>query len=229
MICYTHYERMSPFKSIDTSITTHIYPFSFFFLVRTLKFYSLSRFQLYNTVLSIIVTMICIRYVRGTTDWNHLPWPGRIVTSCLSYLTGGLVSNVELTGYHQPEVFRKGQKERGDTSPCVLPTSQNHPFWHPSCLTDALATRKDTNKTWDCEPCGRVVLLGSLTLLLSSLEPLPNKVSWFVSTCISSDSSFPSVRQEPSLRPWKGSPFLQLLLRAYSLITESLYRFISSV
>ena len=121
--------------------------------------------------------MICIRYVRGTTDWNHLPWPGRIVTSCLSYLTGGLVSNVELTGYHQPEVFRKGQKERGDTSPCVLPTSQNHPFWHPSCLTDALATRKDTNKTWDCEPCGRVVLLGSLTLLLSSLEPLPNKVS----------------------------------------------------
>ena len=90
MICYTHCERISPFKSIDTSITTHIYPFSFFFfLVRTLKFYSLSRFQLYSTVLSIIVTMICIRSVRGTTVWNHLPWPGRIVTSCLSYLIRG--------------------------------------------------------------------------------------------------------------------------------------------
>ena len=33
--------------------------------------------------------------------------------------------------------------------------------------------------------------------------------SCFVSTCVSSDSSFPSVRQEPSFGPWKGSPFLQ--------------------
>ena len=30
--------------------------------------------------------------------------------------------------------------------------------------------------------------------------------------CVSSDNSFPSVRQEPFLRPWKGSPFLQQLL-----------------
>ena len=27
--------------------------------------------------------------------------------------------------------------------------------------------------------------------------------------CVSSDNSFPSVRQEHALRPWKGSPFLQ--------------------
>ena len=39
--------------------------------------------------------------------------------------------------------------------------------------------------------------------------PFPNKISCFVSTCVSSDNSFPSVRQEPSFRPWKGSPFLQ--------------------
>ena len=31
----------------------------------------------------------------------------------------------------------------------------------------------------------------------------------FVSTCVSSDNSFPSVRQEPSFGPWKGSLFLQ--------------------
>ena len=31
----------------------------------------------------------------------------------------------------------------------------------------------------------------------------------FVSTCVSSDNSFPSVRQEPSLGPWKGSLYLQ--------------------
>ena len=30
-----------------------------------------------------------------------------------------------------------------------------------------------------------------------------------MSTCVSSDNSFPSVRQEPSFGPWKGSLFLQ--------------------
>ena len=38
---------------------------------------------------------------------------------------------------------------------------------------------------------------------------LPNKVSCFVSSCVSSEISFLSVRQEPTLGPWKGSPFLQ--------------------
>ena len=59
------------------------------------------------------------------------------------------------------------------------------------------------------QPRGRAVLLGSLTLLLSNQVPFPNKISCFVSTCVSSDNSFPSVRQEPSFGPWKGSPFLQ--------------------
>ena len=48
-----------------------------------------------------------------------------------------------------------------------------------------------------------------LTLLLSTWLPFPNKISCFVSTCVSSDNSFPSVRQEPSFGPWKGSAFLQ--------------------
>ena len=46
-------------------------------------------------------------------------------------------------------------------------------------------------------------------LLLSTRVPFPNKITCFVSTCVSSDSSFLSVRQEPSFGPWKGSPFLQ--------------------
>ena len=49
----------------------------------------------------------------------------------------------------------------------------------------------------------------SLTLLLSTRVPFPNKISCFVSTCVSLGNSFPSVRQEPSFRPWKGFPFLQ--------------------
>ena len=65
------------------------------------------------------------------------------------------------------------------------------------------------HKTRDREPRGRAVLLGPLTLLPSTRAPLPNKVSCFVSTCVSSDDSFLSVRQEPALRSWKGSPFLQ--------------------
>ena len=50
------------------------------------------------------------------------------------------------------------------------------------------------------------VLLGSLTLLLSTRVPFPNKISCFVSRCVSLDNSFPSVRQEPSFWPWKRPP-----------------------
>ena len=60
-------------------------------------------------------------------------------------------------------------------------------------------------ETWDCEPCCREVL-GSLTLLLSAWVLLPNKISCFVSTCVSSDYSFLSVRQVPHLGPRKGPP-----------------------
>ena len=64
-------------------------------------------------------------------------------------------------------------------------------------------------KKRDCEPHGRTVLLGSPIPLLSTWAPLPNKVSCFVSMCVSSDNSFPNVRQEPTLGYWKGSLFLQ--------------------
>ena len=53
------------------------------------------------------------------------------------------------------------------------------------------------------------ILLGSLTLLLSPQAPLPNKVSCFVSMCVSLGNSFLNVRQEPILKPWKMSFFLQ--------------------
>ena len=60
-------------------------------------------------------------------------------------------------------------------------------------------------KTYDCKPHGRAGLLGSLTLLLSAWTLLPNKTFCFVSTCVFSDNSFPSVRKETSFGPWKGS------------------------
>ena len=121
-----------------------------------------------------------------------------------------------------PLTRRVWERSKGDTT--CLTTSQNPPLWHPSWLNKACTTRKDSESEWlakdnletnpitikpNCEPRGRAVLLGSLTLLLSTRVPFPNKISCFVSTCVSSDNSFPSVRQEPGLGPWKGSPFLQ--------------------
>ena len=47
----------------------------------------------------------------------------------------------------------------------------------------------------------------SLTLLLSAQAPLTNKVFSFASTRVSLDNSFLSVTQQPTLGPWKESPF----------------------
>ena len=64
------------------------------------------------------------------------------------------------------------------------------------------------HKTQDCEPQGRAVL-GSLSWLFSARAPFPSKESCFVRMCVSADNSIQSVTQEPTLGPWKGSPFLQ--------------------
>ena len=118
-----------------------------------------------------------------------------------------------------PPTGRVQERSKGDTT-CPT-TSQNPSLWHPSWLNKACTTRKDSEsewlakdnwetnpiavKTWDCKPWDRAVLLGSLTLLLSTRAPFPNKTSCFVSTCVFSDNSFPSVRKETSFGPWKGS------------------------
>ena len=119
------------------------------------------------------------------------------------------------------------------------PTSQDPWRWTPYRLRGAPAAKKvpEPNqaraeqddwpetpwqltpfpKTRDCEPRGRAVFPGSLTCCSPlrgqrGVGGLPNKVFCFVSTCVSSDNSFPSVREEPTLRPWKGSLFLQQML-----------------
>ena len=72
------------------------------------------------------------------------PGQAKTVTICMSYCTtGDLVRNTELTSHQQLEEFGKGQKEREDASPHVLPTSQNPPRWNPSWLSDVHDTRKD--------------------------------------------------------------------------------------
>ena len=60
---HTLWERSPRIKLINTSITSCIYLF-FFFLSTSFKFYSLSKFRPYNTMLSSIVTM---KYI-GSSD-----------------------------------------------------------------------------------------------------------------------------------------------------------------
>ena len=71
-------------------------------------------------------------------------WPGTVVTTYMSYLKHEVpVRSTKLTSYHQPEEFGKAQKERGDSGPYILPTSQNPSHWNPSWQSVAHATRKD--------------------------------------------------------------------------------------
>ena len=158
-----------------------------------------------------------------TADWNRPPWPGSTVTTWWWVILQQevLVRNVELTSYHQGEEFGKGQKERRDSSPCVLPPPRIllagiHLGW-AMCVPEGpwvrmIGQRQPEIKVMSINPgtTGTAVLPGSLNLLLLFAQaPLPNKVSWSVSTCVSSDHLYLSVTQGSTLGPWKGSPFLQ--------------------
>ena len=150
--------------------------------------------------------------------------PSNHIAICMNcFMTGG--PGKEHGTNKPPSTRRVQERSKGDTTSPT--TSQNPSLWHPSWLNKVCTTRKDseseqlakdnpeanpiTIEPRDCKPRDRAVLLGSLTPLLSTRVPFPNKISCFVNRCVSSDSSFPSVRQEPSFGPWKGSPFLQHL------------------
>ena len=106
---------------------------------------------------------------------------------------------MELTSHHQPEEFRKGQKEM----PCILPPPRIlltgiHLGWAMGAPPGRMLNQSDWpqksgneshhHKTWDWEPRDRSVLLGSLSLLLSAWASLPNTVYRFVSSCLSLDT-----------------------------------------
>ena len=119
-------------------------------------------------------------------------------------------------GTNKPPPTRRVQERSKETlhvqPPPRILLSGIHLGWTRHAPPGRILSQNDWLKTTqklDCEPRGRAVLLGSLTLLLSTQVPFPSKISCFVNTCVSSDNSFPSVRQESNSGPWKGSPFLQ--------------------
>ena len=112
------------------------------------------------------------------------------------------------------------------------PTSQDLWRWNPPWLKGVHVTRKDpepdqvwvkqddwpetnpetkphSHKARNCEPRGRAVLLGSLNLLFSTQEPLPNKVSCFVSTHSPRTIHFWVSDKSPFSGPGREFPFLQ--------------------
>ena len=104
--------------------------------------------------------------------------------------------HTELMSYHQLEEFGEAQKKIGDTSPYVLPTSQN-PHWNPPWLSDACITRKDPEpeKLARNIPEANPIIIKPKTAShvagQFSWVPLPwaalySKVSCYVSICVSS-------------------------------------------
>lgn len=87
---------------------------------------------------------------------------------------------------------------------------------YQSWLRDALATRKDPENAWPITMRWQATWQSSSPAfpypaalhLGTPSHPFPTP-SCFVSTCVSSNNSFQSVRQEPTLRSCKKFPFLQ--------------------
>ena len=128
-----------------------------------------------------------------------------------------LVRNMELTSHHQPQEFRKGQKE----TPCVQPPPRTllagiHLGWAKHAPPGRTLSQNDWWKTtWKPTPLTQNPRLwttrqssspGFLYLPALRQMPLPNKVSCFVSTCVSSDNSFRSVRQKTPFQALEGVP-----------------------
>ena len=141
------------------------------------------------------------KLVRETLNWNCPPWPSTMITTCMSYLAKRGPEHGAATE-NSPGEFGRGHKEGSNTSPHVLPTSQNPSCWDPSLLRDAWATSKDHeldqmcakwgdwpetpgnqshyHNPWDCESCSRGVLLGFIIL---PGYPFPLKGVSLVYTC----------------------------------------------
>ena len=148
------------------------------------------------------------------TDWNRPPWSGAIVTICMScFMTGGpgkehwtkkspatgrvqesqphvrppprillAASTLAEQGVHQQE----GLLSQNDWQP------RNESHYHRTKTASHVAEQFSWVPLSSCSPPGC---------------PFPIKPLAF-SARVSSDNSFLSVRQEPSFRPWKGSPLL---------------------
>ena len=132
-----------------------------------------------------------------------------IMTACMDYFTRG--PNKEQGTNKLPPTRRIPEEPKGRRrfqallSTTNLPESflleyiladrcvhhQERPWVRPSMGISRMIVQRQLrnqpcyHKTWDCEPHGRRVLLGSLIPPLFTWAALPNKALYFVSTCVS--------------------------------------------
>ena len=114
---------------------------------------------------------------------------------------------MELISHHQPKKFRKSRKETPRVSPLpTIPLASIHLGWAMRVPPGKTLNYNDWPKTTrKLIPSPWNLRLGATRKSSSPGFPYPTAISCFVSTCVSSDNSFPSVRQKPSFGPWKGS------------------------
>ena len=170
-------------------------------------------------------------YLRGNTDWNHSPWARHHSNHLHQLLLHQevLVRNMELTSHHQPQEFGKGQPEM----PKALPISHNPPCWNPSWLSNVYTTGRTlsqndwSERIWTVhhlkpETASHMVDMSPGFIYPPALHwGAPSQSSLALSAlCFLLDNPFLSVRQELSLGPRKGSPFLQQKYRTLSLIQK---------
>ena len=167
-------------------------------------------------------------YVKGTADQNCPPWPDRIVTTCMSYLTTGgpgkecRTNKLPASGGIQER--SKGERRHRSMCPTDLPESSLGSILAARTTRRTLSQNDwpETTRDWphyhkprDYEPQGWAVLLG----------PLPSKGSCSVSMCVSSDNPFLRVRQQPTLGLWNGVPLPVGYHLSFFLVNE--YMFLS--
>ena len=164
---------------------------------------------------------------RENPDWNRPPWPTTIVTICVSYFMTGGPDKEHGTNKSPPTGRIRERSERHAMYPTGLPES--------SLLASILAKQwthhqKDLESEWLAKNNPET---NPITIKPNTAKHVAELFSWVPLPCcsppgcpfpikslalsarVSLDNLFPSVRQEPSFAPWKGSPFLQ---RSYFLL-----------
>ena len=112
----------------------------------------------------------------GEAHLNRLPWPGTIVTVCMScFRTRG--PGKEHGTNKPPPTGRVWERSKGDIT---RPTTSRNPLWHTSWLNKACTTKKDSESEWLAEdnpetnPITIKPETASLVVELFSWVPLPS-------------------------------------------------------
>ena len=135
--------------------------------------------------------------VRTNTDWNRPPWPGPTATICMSYVMTGDLGKEHRTNKPSPT----GRiQERSKEIPRVLPPpiillARLYLGWEIHVPPGRTLSQKDCPETTQ-----KLIPSPKNTRLWATWQgrrpgfpypaafcqaPLPNKVSWVVSTCVS--------------------------------------------